>query len=559
MPPAPLPANERRRLSALIHCNVLDTVPEAAFDDLTHLATELCDTPIALVSLIDTDRQWFKSRVGLDAEQTPRDLAFCGYAILGTDALVIEDATKDPRTVDNALVTGEPGIRFYAGVPLRLSSGEALGTLCVIDTKPRKADQRLLDRLHALAAQAAAQLELRHKIDALEQANGEIRDASESKSAFLAEMSHEVRTPMTAILGFADLLATDDEFRSKPEQANEAIGVIQRNAQHLLSVINDILDLSKLEAGKISFDAVTFDPAAVIEGVISLLSPQAREKGVALDVRYGNALPNQVVSDPTRLRQILLNVTGNALKFTDSGKVVITCPADSDTESLNFSITDTGIGMTPEQLERVRCFDAFTQADASTTRKFGGTGLGLRISHMLAQVLGGGLWIDSEPGVGTTTTFSIATWNGQASATLTDTDGVATQSLQAEVLADRRILIAEDGADNQLLIGYMLRRAGAATVFANTGQEALDLINDVDEAPFDLVLMDMRMPELDGYEATHLLREQGSSLPIVALTANAMAGDQERCLNAGCDAFLTKPLDRQQLIETCRAACAQLA
>jgi signal transduction histidine kinase/ActR/RegA family two-component response regulator len=562
LPAAPLPVDERHRLAALLRCNVLDTAPEAAFDDLARLAAELCDTPIALVSLLDASRQWFKSRVGIDASETPRGQAFCGYAILGDEPLVIRDATADPRTADNPLVTGDPAIRFYAGMPLRLSTGEALGTLCVIDTRPRDISETALAKLRALALQASTQLELRLKVQELGDANEAVREASRVKSLFLANMSHEIRTPMTAILGYADMLLEP----GIPAPLRIAhLETIKRNGTHLLSIINDILDFSKIEAGQMSVECIETSPWQVLDDVVSLMRVRAAAKKLTLDVEFAFPMPRTIRTDPVRLRQILVNLVGNAIKFTREGGVrilVSVSPPGDARPQASVEVIDTGIGLTNAQQERL--FQPFSQADSSTARRFGGTGLGLTISRRLARLLGGDIAVTSTPGEGSSFRLTIDPGSladvefvehaGEAMVELVGRDAGGESVLGDDApLAHTRVLLAEDGPDNQQLIMYHLRRAGAAVEIAESGRAAVDLALAAAGSgrPFDLVLMDMQMPEMDGYEATAELRRRGYARPIIALTAHAMSGDREKCLNAGCDDFATKPIDRETLLDLC--------
>ena len=568
MPAAPIPANEVERISALVRCQVLDTRPEAAFDDLTQLASELCDVPTALISLVDSERQWFKSRVGLDAPETPRNQAFCGYSILSDEPLIIPDASIDPRTFDNPLVTGPPGIRFYCGMPLRLASGEALGTLCVIDYKPRELTAAQLGHLRALARQATSQLELRYLMQELGDATRAAQDANEAKSLFLANMSHEIRTPMTAVLGFADLLGSKESLEENPELIRDAVETIRRNASHLLALLSDILDVSKIEAGKMAIETMAMDPARVIEEVIELVGPRAHERGIGLNVRYEGTIPTTIQSDPTRLRQVLLNLVGNAVKFTQEGSVTVLCRSDPERERMEFRVVDTGVGMTVGQLEKIQLFEAFTQADNSTTRCFGGTGLGIRISHLLTRLLGGEISIDSKRGDGSTFTAVISTGDltrvdMRDPKDLENSTGLRVCAAEDRLTPDCRalagctVLLAEDGRDNQKLITFFLEAVGATVQVANNGREALDLLRSIEcESHFDLILMDMQMPEVDGYEATRVLRTLGVSTPVIALTAHAMGGDREKCIGAGCDYFLTKPIHRPDFIELCQSAIA---
>lgn len=381
--------------------------------------------------------------------------------------------------------------------------------------------------------------------------------ANESKSLFLANMSHEIRTPMTAILGFAELLE-DDELNSDPALIANAVQTIRTNASHLLSVINDILDMSKIEAGCMTIEQIEFSPTKLLGEIGSLLESRAKGKGIELKFVYDSLMPELIYSDPTRLRQILLNLIGNAIKFTEVGGVTVYTSFFATTNRIQFRVVDTGVGMTAKQLEIVSTFQAFWQADASTTRQFGGTGLGLRISNTLAQLLGGFISVESNPGKGSVFSVTIEAKIPQkseykqlasvpSSTAPTTLDSCDTSPTIALPLNGMKILIAEDGPDNQKLISFHLRKAGANVVIAENGLIAAELIEQGDNR-FDLVLMDMQMPILDGYEATRRLRRGGYTKPIVALTAHALETDRKRCLDAGCDAFATKPIDRKELI-----------
>ncbi len=394
---------------------------------------------------------------------------------------------------------------------------------------------------------------------ALENANRSLEDlrqdaesANDAKSEFLANMSHEIRTPMTAILGFADVLLGNVE----ESDITAAAITIKRNGQYLLELINDILDLSKIEAGKFQVERITCSPSKVVSEVASLMNVRAEAKGLPLEVELDGAIPATITCDPTRLRQILINLVGNAVKFTETGSVrmVVRLLQDDDSPShLQFDIVDTGIGMTQQQATKL--FQPFTQADTSTAHKFGGTGLGLTISKRLAEMLGGDITISSVAGRGSTFSLVVETGDLENVDYIDDIDSRTAEVVVAETAAphtslDCRILLAEDGPDNQRLISFVLRKAGADVTIAENGKIAHDQALSAQEAgtPFDVILMDMQMPVMDGYEATGKLRKAGYHGPIIALTANAMAGDAEKCLQAGCDDYNPKPIDRERLI-----------
>ena len=388
---------------------------------------------------------------------------------------------------------------------------------------------------------------------------GQERDRAEAanraKSAFLANMSHEIRTPMTAIVGYADLMLEPEQTLSDRQ---DCLQVVRRNGQHLLDLINDILDISKIEAGKMNVAPVQTPLPQALADLVSLLRPRALSKRLKFELEACGPIPSQITTDPLRLRQILLNLLGNAIKFTNTGEVRLRVALEQaeDKAALRFDVIDTGMGMSPEQMPRL--FQPFTQADESTTRRFGGTGLGLAISKRLAELLGGDITVQSERGKGSTFTIRIdpgqldgvEMLHGLTEAILPKPSSSATTA--GPLLLQGRILLVEDGLDNQRLISLHLRRAGAQVDIADNGRIGVDRFEAAaaQGEPYDLLLMDMQMPELDGYGAASLLRSRGVQTPIVALTAHAMADDRQKCLSAGCTDYLTKPIERQLLLQT---------
>ncbi len=420
---------------------------------------------------------------------------------------------------------------------------------------------------------------LQDVVEQLEVAKERAEQSARSKSEFLANMSHEIRTPMTAILGYTDVLL--HEVADNPH-FQDSLTTIKRNGEHLLQIINDILDISKIEAGKMEVEIIPTSPTQLIADVYTLMAVRAQEKDVELSYEFASRLPHTIQTDPTRLRQILLNLVSNALKFTDKGGVRIKAaieqglPGQTDPR-LAIYVQDSGIGMSDEQ--KAKLFQPFTQADTSMSRRFGGTGLGLTISQRLAQKLGGKISVESMPGKGSTFCVSIATQvvcpidgghscNCEEMATTEATPAPIAPPVKPKPTMDAgslncRLLLAEDGLDNQKLISFLLKKAGADVTIAENGAIAVEKILDASTfgEPFDLVLMDMQMPIMDGYTATRMLRRQGINLPIVALTAHAMSGDREKCLAAGCSDFATKPINRQRLIQTIQGqleACEEL-
>lgn len=385
--------------------------------------------------------------------------------------------------------------------------------------------------------------------------------ANRAKSEFLANMSHEIRTPLTAILGYTDLLADNQE--TPPEEGvAENVATIKRAGEHLLAVVNDILDISKIEAGKLKLDEVQCDLPALLSDVDSLLRPKAESKNLSWVVRLVTPVPRLVRTDPTRLRQILLNLAGNAVKFTHQGQVEISVAVvgkDSVTK-LYIYVQDTGVGMSAD--EAVRIFTPFTQADASVTRRFGGSGLGLAICRRLAVLMGGSINLErTAPGAGSLFRLVLplnAVSGTQTTAALdSGTKPVLTAALPVAAKLRGRVLLAEDGLDNQLLIASYMRKAGIELDIAPNGRVALDMLDaaaecsTADRAGYDLLITDMQMPEIDGYTLARTIRQRGDLIPIIALTAHAMADDRAKCIEAGCDDYIPKPINKAELLEKC--------
>jgi signal transduction histidine kinase/ActR/RegA family two-component response regulator/HPt (histidine-containing phosphotransfer) domain-containing protein len=509
---------------------------------------------------------------------------------LRDEAMPVVQAFRDARPVfwnDIVPELQEPhslarqlGLRSFLAVPLIGRAGTA-GCLVYGDTERRhafndaiaeegvllaavatgaleRAYSAQVDEARRLAELHAAELS-RHAQELTEARNAALA-AAQTKAEFLANMSHEIRTPMTAILGYLNVLSSPDTTASERESQ---LATIRRNGEHLLRILNDILDLSKIEAGKMTVERAPCFPIELVSEIASMMQPRAIERGLTFALEAEGSIPRQIQGDATRLRQILINLVSNAIKFTETGgvrlRVSLIAGADGERSMLRFDVIDTGIGLRPEIQEKL--FAPFTQADASMARRFGGTGLGLAISKRLAEMLGGDIVARSAPGGGSTFSLTVQTGPLEGVVMLQNPDMRVAVEPAAEPPRqgvgpplNARVLLAEDTPDSQRLFAHYLKKAGAEVEIVSNGVHACEraLAAAASDNAFDVILMDMQMPELDGEQATLRLRAAGYTGPIIALTAHAMDTEREKYLRAGCDDFASKPIDPDMLIATVR-------
>ncbi len=466
----------------------------------------------------------------------------------------LEDGDIHEATTKTPILGDLRSLKIVAS-PIKDSEGNIIAAIEIVDDiTEQQRDEARLKKAKEDLEQINKSLE-----GAIAQANAfahEAAQADKAKTEFLANMSHEIRTPMTAILGFSEQLRNPN---MSPKERDEYLDIIGRNGTHLLEIINDILDISKIEAEKLTIERIPSSVVKVASDVASLMRVKTEQKGISLSVKYIGEIPETIFTDPTRLRQIMVNLIGNAIKFTEIGGIQITIrflPQWRDNKpAMEIKVSDTGIGMSEETVNSI--FNPFRQGDSSTSRKYGGTGLGLAISFNLAKLMAGDLTVESIPDKGSTFTLILPTGSVKGVNMLTEpTEGisehqepVSAENTAQNTLNDLRILLAEDGPDNQLLIRTILQKAGAEVEIAGNGLVAVEKVRETDK-PFDLILMDIQMPEKDGYQATKEIRNMGITCPIIALTAHAMSEDREKCLAVGCNDHCAKPVNRNHLITT---------
>jgi signal transduction histidine kinase len=507
--------NDPARLAALDATLLLDSPSQPEFDRLTRLAKRLLDVPTALISLVSDQRQYFKSCVGLSgwpAERrgTPISYSFCQHVVHGGAPLAIADARSEPLVRHNP-ATAELDVVAYLGTPLRTRDGHVIGTICAIDTEVRHWTEDDIAAMRDLADGVMTEIALTLEVRALRAAERELAEAAEAKARLLANVSHELRTPMNGILGILQLLAADD----LTDDQRVLLRTASSAGDELLRIVNDVLDFSKLEAGKLCLAPQAFVLDQLVADVCRLLGADAR---VPLVASVDPSLPETVHGDSGRLRQVLTNLVANALKFTEVGRVVVRA-APAGPGHVRFSVTDSGIGIGPDRLPHL--FEPFEQAETTTARRYGGTGLGLTIARDLVELLGGHLQAESQVGVGSTFAFTIP---------LAPVPGRRLEG---------RVLVADDSEVNRMVVQRMLARRGLDVDVVGDGAQAVEAVRTGDYA---VVLMDCEMPVTDGFAATARIRDAGAKIPIVAMTGHAGDDDRRRCLSVGMDDHLAKPI-----------------
>ncbi|NVJ49322.1 MAG: response regulator [Gammaproteobacteria bacterium] len=547
MASAPKHPQEQQRLSALHEYRILDTLPEQEYDDLTLLAANLLDVPIAVVSLVDEERQWFKSIQGLDVRETPRDVAFCAHAILEREIFTVNDATADGRFKDNPLVTAEPSIRFYAGAPLYSHDDLPLGTLCVIDTKPRTLTPQQEQLLAALSRQVTSLLELRRVIGAQERSEKELRivnrklqTLADVKTKFLNHLSHEIRTPINGILGLSEQLTERYPKRDiqDPLALESLLHLIHRSAENLHDTVNHVLDISRIESGKMLLSLEPVELTAMVDELLAVNEMRAKAKKIELKTTLAPSLPTYVLIDKVKVAQILINLLGNAVKFT-LPSTQVSLELSCVQQQLIISVADQGEGIPEQELKNV--FKPFHQLPNKQQNVTQGSGLGLTIVSELCAFLDGSVALESEVGVGSRFTVSIPFQEVPVAVNINSEVGLHND------FNGKTILLVEDNRVNQLVVQGYLRDSGVELAVVSEGKQALAAA--LKHIP-DLILIDIRLPDMSGFDVLEQLNQHRDlqAIPKAFLSGDVSEESFNKANQLGAIDFLVKPLKRSKLM-----------
>lgn len=524
---AEIPEDESQRLQALYNYEILDTEAEEVFDNLTLLASQICETPIALISLIDPNRQWFKSKVGLDAEETSRDIAFCAHAINQTEVFEVCDTLKDLRFRDNPLVSSEPNIRFYAGSPLISPEGYAIGTLCAISDKPKQLSEPQKNALQVLANEVISQLELRRKIQ-------QVSAANERKTDFLTKVSHELRTPLNAIISFSQLMVNDSSIDLN-EKHQRYLQHLDSSGKRLLALVDSILDLNKIEAGKMEIRYSLVDAEEFFTSLKTNMLRMADKKDINLHFTAQLRSDTKIYLDENKVIQVALNILSNGIKFSASGQTIEVNIVQYENE-LEIVIKDHGVGIAKKDMPKI--FDKFQQGEQR--KNYEGSGLGLMITKSLVELMGGKIQLTSNENIGTLVKVTLPFGDPD-----TNVLSQSPKKLELEFNTSSKILVVEDNEINREVALAIFASLGLNIIIAESGEEALKIL---DNNHFDMIFMDIHLPGMDGYQTTKEIKNRNSEQIVVALTADVYAEQDRRIVESGLCEIVNKPVDIQQLI-----------
>jgi signal transduction histidine kinase/response regulator of citrate/malate metabolism len=514
---------------------VFNSLREQEYETITELASITCNTPICLIALLDEQKSYFLKTQGLSTTQTPREILFFDYTMRQNAIFEVQDLTKDDRFQNCQFVMNHSHIRYFAGVPLTNITGKSVGCLCIMSDNPYKLTEEQRRVLSILAKQIMIKMNLRVQ-------KKESERLAQIKEDFLSNISHELRTPMHAISGYADLLINT---KLNSEQS-EMLKIIKSSVEILITILNDVLDFAKINSGKLALENNTFNLKASLNSIYELLNVKAKEKNISFKMEHVNKVPEFIKGDKVRLLQILANLIGNAVKFTERGSVLLKTELLEETKhnySIKFDVVDTGIGIAETKLKKI--FNRFEQADTDTFSKFGGTGLGLNISKSLVELQNGQIEITSTMSKGSTFSVLLKFIKPSINELAELLSSPTNEPKKKPNFKNMKILLAEDTPINIKLIKKMLEGTNCLTHEVENGKQCIDKLTSHN---YDLILMDLHMPHMDGYEATKYIRKiLNLKTPIVALTANASCSEKDKCLNLGMNDFLTKPFKFEDL------------
>ncbi len=537
MTSTPAHFDEDARLAVLDSYGILDTPPERSFDDVVRMVSQLLNAPIAAVNLIARGRQWFKSEIGLGTREMPLEDSICRHALLQQDGLIVPDTLEDPRFSCNPLMTGETGLRFYAGAVLRTRDGVPLGTLCVLDHKPRPQGltQEEQFMLATMAHQVMSQIELRRALTDQEALNEALRRADQRKDEFLAMLAHELRNPLAPIVSAATMLSN---FELNPAMVQRAAEIIARQAGHMTSLIDDLLDVSRVTRGKVELEFVELDLKDVINDALEQVRPliEKHEHRLVLEMMPGRAL---VVGDRKRLVQVMTNLVSNAAKYTlEGGRIEVRLATRN--RMLEVSIRDDGIGMSPELI--ASSFDLFSQGTRGLDRSQGGLGIGLALVRSLLKLHGGEVAASSD-GPGRGSTFRVTMPMSSRSGGAAPVDEVAAPQGNPSAL---RIGVVDDNEDAAVTLALLLETLGHTVSVAHSARDALATLPSFEP---DVCLLDIGLPEMNGFELARALRARPGAdhAILIAVTGYAQEKDRIEARAAGFHDLFAKPVDLEVL------------
>jgi K+-sensing histidine kinase KdpD/CheY-like chemotaxis protein len=525
---ADMPLDEISRLDALYRYQILDTENESVFDELTQLASEICDTPIALISLIDPDRQWFKSKVGLDADETARDIAFCTHAINQENVFEVNDTLLDERFKDNPLVTSNPNIRFYAGAPLITLDGHAIGTICVISDKPKKLNVHQRKAMGILSREVISQLELRLKLIQLQKEN-------ERTTEFLSRLSHELRTPLHSILSLSQLMLADGEFKLSQKNTSY-LQHIDFSGRRLLELATSILSISKIEEGCFELQERTTNVKDFFFNLEGIITSLAHEKRIDANFNLTSNNIDRIKIDDLRLTQIILNLISNSIKFSASKQSIFIYVVVSKTNII-IAVKDNGIGISESDISLL--FNKFQRVGNNNTED--GAGLGLIITKGLVELMNGDIKLFSNLNEGTLVKVNIPL----------NSNNIDEQPANADLLRKSfdpniKILVVEDNDINQEVAKAIFGSIQLNVDIAHNGESGVSF---ADQYKYDVIFMDLHLPDFDGFEASRRIIESNPQQKIIALTADVFAKQNPRLIAVGIKDVLNKPLNITDLLD----------